>query len=66
LKPKEYKKCQKELNKLKRVRATFIKNVKKEIDTALSEKIGNYNLDFRVKSIYSIYKKMQSKHLENL
>jgi len=63
---KEFKKINKELNKLKRVRWTFNKNVKKEIDEALKEKIGNYNLDFRVKSIYSIYKKMRNKHLENL
>jgi len=63
---KEFKRINKELNKLKKVRWTFNKNVKKEIDEALKDKIWNYNLDFRVKSIYSIYKKMKNKNLENL
>jgi (p)ppGpp synthase/HD superfamily hydrolase len=39
----------------------FQKEAKKEIELALKDTGVNYQIDFRVKSVYSIYKKMKRK-----
>ena len=40
----------------------FSKHIEKEISKLLDENwIKNYKIDYRIKSIYSVYKKMQKK-----
>ncbi len=65
LDPNDFKKLKKELKDLEPEIRTFTNNVIWEIDELFRDKIENYEIDFRVKSIYSIYKKMKKKWLSN-
>lgn len=63
LEPENYKKLSKELKDLEPEIKLFTKNAKKEIDKLLEWKIEKYEIDYRVKSIYSIHKKLVKKGL---
>jgi len=64
--PKSYKKLKKELKDLKESSQIFMKHVESEISILLEkERIKNYKIDYRIKSIYSIYKKIQKKGLDD-
>lgn len=65
LDPESYKKLKKQLKDLEAQTKIFVGNVKEEIDILLKDKIENYEIDFRVKSIYSIHKKLVKKWLIN-
>jgi len=59
---KEYRKIKKELKELSTTSFYFIKNAENEIEKLLkSVDIKNYIIDYRIKSIFSIYKKMKKK-----
>jgi len=60
-----YKKIKNELKELESSTKSFILNAEKEIEELLEWNIKNYIIDYRVKSIYSIYKKLQKKWLES-
>jgi len=63
----EYERIKKELEELNDSAEIFKKHAKKEIeDLLLQNNIKNYEVDYRVKSIYSIYKKLQKKWLEHV
>ena len=63
---KDYRKLKKELKELSNSSLSFIKNSEKEIDKLLlSAGITDYEIDYRVKSIYSIYKKIIKKWLDS-
>lgn len=64
--PTEYKKIKKQLNEEKSTREAFMKEAKKEIEVALMDFGIEYQIDFRVKSVYSIYKKMKKKWYESI
>ena len=66
LEPNSYNLIVKELFELKNNRESFTKNAKKEINKLLDWNIQNYIIDFRIKSIYSIYKKMKRKNLSSI
>jgi GTP diphosphokinase / guanosine-3',5'-bis(diphosphate) 3'-diphosphatase len=66
LEPEEYKKIKKELEELEDNKKIFVKNIKEEVDSLLKWKINNYEIDFRVKSIYSIYRKLKRKELDRV
>ena len=59
----KYKKLKKELKILEPEIKVFTTSAKKEIDELFKWKINNYEIDFRVKSIYSIHKKLIKKWL---
>ena len=62
---KEYSVLKKELRELKKGSKLFLQEAEEEIKTLLDwENIKKYKIDYRVKSIYSIYKKMKKKWLE--
>lgn len=63
LEPNKYKKLKNELKWLETEIKTFTTNATKEIDHLFEWKIENYEIDFRVKSIYSIHKKLLKKWL---
>jgi len=63
LNPLDYKKIKKELHDSRETMISFKKNAKTEVDNALKNSQINYKIDFRVKSIYSIYKKLKRKWL---
>ncbi len=63
LEPQEYEKMCEQFNELEEQRIIFMKSVEKEIDTLLQGKIEKYEIDYRVKALYSIYKKMKKKGL---
>ncbi len=63
LEPKKHKKLKQELEWLEEEVLSFTQNAKKEFENLFKWKIDNYEIDFRVKSIYSIYKKLQKKWL---
>ncbi len=64
---KEYRKIKKELRELSKSSESFIKNAEKEIENLLSSSwIKWYEIDYRVKSVYSIYNKMQKKWLQSV
>jgi len=66
LDPDSYRKLKKELKALEPQRKAFVKNVKEEIDTLLKNAwLKNYEIDYRIKSIYSIHKKLLKKWLTN-
>ncbi len=66
LHPKSYKKLKKELKELKGSSEIFMNHVESEIESLLkNEWITKYTIDYRVKSMYSIYKKIQKKWLED-
>ena len=66
LEPKVYRKLRKELRDLKDSKKAFVDNIKKEIHKLLDGKVGHYEVDYRVKSIYSIYKKLKKKSLDSV
>ncbi len=66
LHPKSYKKLKKELKDLREAGKSFIRHAEWEIKKLLdAEGVKKYKTDFRIKSIYSIYKKVQKKWLSN-
>ena len=61
-----YKKIKKDLTSLKEEIDVFTKEAASEIHKALDEaNISNYSIDYRVKSIYSIHKKIQRKGMDS-
>lgn len=66
LEPIEYRDIKKQLFKLGSTKKSFIENARKEIDRVL--KVSNllYQIDFRVKSVFSIYKKLKKKWLDTV
>ncbi len=67
LEPEDYRKIKKELRELKPSMDSFLKNAESEIRKLLDEwGIKNYDIDYRIKSVYSIYKKMQKKGLDSI
>ncbi|MCD5385189.1 RelA/SpoT family protein [Candidatus Gracilibacteria bacterium] len=63
LEPEAFKILKKELKTLEGNIRDFTNNVIKEIDELFKGYISNYEIDFRVKSIYSIHKKLKKKGL---
>lgn len=69
LEPNEYKKIKKQLIEYKTNIDYFHKNSKVEIEKVLNSIINDYQVTYRVKSVYSIYKKMRKKwfdHIESM
>lgn len=66
LEPVEYKSIKKQLDDLKENIDYFYKNAKKEIEEILNPVVDNYEITYRVKSIYSIYKKMKKKWFDTV
>lgn len=64
--PQEYKQIKKELLESNGTMLAFKEDAKNEIDKILQPTGIKYQVDFRVKSIYSIYKKMKRKWLEKV
>lgn len=66
LEPEDYKKLNKELKEMNESMESFSHSAEKEIKKVLDEWwIWKYEIDYRIKSIYSIYKKMQKKWLDS-
>ncbi|MDD3646194.1 MAG: RelA/SpoT family protein [Candidatus Gracilibacteria bacterium] len=66
LEPDDYKKLSKELREMRESMESFSHSAEKEIKKVLEEGgINKYEVDYRIKSIYSIYKKMQKKGLDS-
>ncbi len=65
LEPKAYRKLKKELKELNDSSAIFITHSEKEIHNILNGIVEDYEIDVRVKSIYSIHKKMLKKWLDS-
>ncbi|QFR39384.1 bifunctional (p)ppGpp synthetase/guanosine-3',5'-bis(diphosphate) 3'-pyrophosphohydrolase [Candidatus Gracilibacteria bacterium 28_42_T64] len=66
---KNYKKIKKQLKEMEDSRESFLKNVRVEIKKILDGEVQDYEIDYRVKSIYSIHKKLTKKgidHIEDL
>lgn len=66
LEPNEYKKIKQELAEIKLGELDFKKNAKQEIWDLLKKHHIKYEIDFRVKSIYSIYQKIKNKWFESV
>ncbi len=66
LEPKEYKMINFDLKKLRKIKISFKSIALKEIDDILKSIGIKYEVKFRIKSIYSIYKKMKRKDFENI
>ncbi len=67
LEPDDYDSIKKELEELKPSMDSFVKNAESAIEKILIEwEVKNYEIDFRIKSIYSIYKKIQKKWLDSI
>ncbi len=66
LNPSDYKRLKKELNDSSETMISFKKNAKLEISDLLDGSWIEYKVDFRVKSIYSIYNKMKRKWLTSI
>ncbi len=64
--PNDYKQIKKELTETNETMTSFQKNAKLEIENILKATGIEYMVDFRVKSIYSIYKKLKRKNLEKV
>jgi len=65
LNKKEYTVLKKELKILKEGSKIFLKEAEEDIKKLLKKEwINNYKIDYRIKSIYSIYKKMKKKWLD--
>jgi len=63
---KEYRKVKKDLSNLSKSSMFFIKYAEWEIEKLLiTAWIKDYSIDFRIKSIYSIYNKMRRKWLDD-
>jgi len=55
------------MNEIKDSMDIFSKHAEKEIKTLLNKNnIINYEIDYRIKSIYSIYKKITKKNLDSI
>lgn len=64
---KNYLNIKRELKEIKDWSKIFLKEAEEDIKILLDEAwIMNYRIDYRVKSIYSIYKKMKKKWLDNI
>ena len=67
LEPDDYEKITRELSELKDSMDIFSKHAEKEIKKLLDKNwITDYEVDYRIKSVYSIYKKMQKKNLDSI
>lgn len=66
LHPVEYENIKLQLEKSKGLINSFKVNAKVEIDNILKNSQISYTLDFRVKSVYSIWKKMKRKWYEDI
>ena len=66
LEPKKYKKIKKELDGISENIEHFSSNAKENIEKLLDWKVDNYEIDVRVKSVYSIYKKLTKKWLTSI
>ena len=66
LDPESYKELKRQFREIEPQRRTFMKNVESEIDKILRWKVENYEIDYRVKSIYSIHKKLLKKWLTHM
>lgn len=67
LEPEEYEKIYKEFVELWDSMKIFSKHVEKEITKLLEENdVKDYKIDYRIKSIYSVYKKIQKKDLDSI
>ena len=66
LNPREYSRIRRELSSLKKTNEAFMANAKIEIDQLLELVNIQYELEFRVKSVYSIYKKLNTKWYERV
>ena len=66
LKPKDYKDLEKKLIKFNNSGSFFMLNAEKEVKNIISEQVSNYEVDLRIKSIYSIYRKMKIKGVDNI
>ena len=66
LEPKDHRNISKQLKSLEISREAFMKNAKTEIIKLIWNDIKNFEIDYRVKSIYSIYKKLQKKSLNDV
>ncbi|MBF0913695.1 bifunctional (p)ppGpp synthetase/guanosine-3',5'-bis(diphosphate) 3'-pyrophosphohydrolase [Candidatus Gracilibacteria bacterium] len=66
LDPESYKELKRQFREIEPQRRTFMKNVESEIDKILKGKVENYEIDYRVKSIYSIHKKLLKKGLTHM
>ncbi len=63
----EYDKIKREMQEMQDSMKIFQKHAKKELENLLKENnINNYEIDYRIKSVYSIYKKMQKKNLDSI
>jgi len=60
-----YFKLKLELQNLQKNLDAFSNNAKNEIYNVLNGEIENFKIDYRIKSMYSIYKKLQKKELES-
>lgn len=60
-----FRKLKRDLKTLEKSSSYFIENAEKEIDEILKWEIEWYEIDYRIKSVYSIYKKMQKKWLDS-
>lgn len=61
-----YSRLKKEIDDLRPQRETFIKTAKEKITDILDWEVEHYEIDYRVKSIYSIYKKLLKKWLTHV
>ena len=66
LDPESYKELKRQFREIEPQRRTFMKNVESEIDKILKWKVENYEIDYRVKAIYSIHKKLLKKWLTHM
>lgn len=64
--PEEYKKIKDELDQIKEEQNIFVSKVKNVITEAVPERILLIDVSYRIKSPYSIYKKMQRKWYEHV
>lgn len=61
-----YKELKRQLKEIEPQRRDFMKNVENEIRKILEWKVENFEIDYRVKSIFSIHKKLLKKWLTNV
>lgn len=66
LDPKKYRDLKKQLKEMEQSSNAFVKSAKEEIHKILKWEVENYEIDYRVKSIYSIYKKLTKKSLHHI
>ena len=67
LKPNAYVRIKRELEELQETKKYFKNHAKKEISELLHEKwVKRFEINFRVKSVYSTFKKMQRKWFANV